>query len=124
MILVCCKSLLFMKKSPIFLKKVCQSILYNSDVHNTFSMKYNVYMSFWANKYYVSQSTYITFNAHKMHCKVNLLFLYNNGPKKHSRIPFFLVNFQQENFSHIICTLFSQLLWSHILRHSNYIPIM
>lgn len=56
--------------------------------------------------------------------KVNALFLYNNWPKKYSRIPFFFVNSQQENFFHIICTLFSQLLWSHILRHSNYIPIM
>lgn len=71
MILVCCKSPLFKKKSPFFLEKVCQSILSIGDVHNTFRMKYNVYMSFWVNKYHVSQSTYRTFNAHRMHCKVN-----------------------------------------------------
>jgi hypothetical protein len=33
-----------------------------------------------------------------MHCKVNSLFLYNNWPEKHSRIPFFFVIFQQGNF--------------------------
>ncbi len=114
----------FQEKVSNFLKKVCQSMLSNGDVHNTFCMKYNVYVLLWVNKYYVSQSTYRTFNAHKPHCKVNWLFLYNNWPKKHSRIPFFFVNFQQKNFFHVICTQFSQLLWSHILRHSNYIPIM
>lgn len=81
MILVCCKSPLFKKKSPFFLEKVCQSILSIGDVHNTFRMKYNVYMSFWVNKYHVSQSTYRTFNAHKIHCKVNDCSCITIGPQ-------------------------------------------